>query len=153
MQGFRLSVAMLSGVLVLGWLTVAEASDEGDIRARLNEARVRLAELGAEDEADAAARELGYAEIDADEVADRLTNHMTERAEVAVIRLENRVKVIEALIEQAIVDALAEERESASIEMTREADAAQVSYEATEARRSALREQMSGILNQLEVNE
>jgi hypothetical protein len=154
-MSFLRSITTVLGALFLLGAVVAPAmaSDAEDIRARLNEARVHLAELQADENADSAAREMGYADIDADEVADRLTNHMTERAEVAIIRLENRVKLIEALIQQAIVDALAADRETASIAMTREADQAQVAYEATEARRSALREQVGGILNQLEVEQ
>ena len=41
----------------------------------------------------------------------------------------------------------------ASIDMTQQADEAQVDYEATEARQSALRNEVAEVLNQLEVSE
>jgi len=148
-------MTLLGAALLLGAMgRTALADDEGELRDRLNTAREHLAELGADPSADvAAAREIERARIDIDEAADRLANHREELAEVSVIRVENRVKLIEALIEQATIEALAEERESATISMTREADQAQVQYESTEARRDALRSEVSEILQQLEVSD
>ncbi len=153
MARFRRIGTLIGAVLLLSVLGgTAFADDEDDLRDRLNEAREHLAELGADPSADiVAAREIERARIDIDQAADRLANHREELAEVAVIRVENRVKLIEAVIDQATMDELAEERESANIAMTREADQAQVQYEATEARRDALREEVSEILQQLEV--
>ena len=148
-------IAALCGTLFLlsGLSATADASDVEELRARLNAAREELAHSSTDPLADAAALEIERARIDIDEASERITNRLEEIAEISVIRLENRVKLINALIVQATVDGLAEERESASIEMTREADRAQVDYEATEARRSALRDETAEILRQLEMGD
>ena len=148
-------IATLCGTLLLlsALAGSATASDVEELRTRLNAAREELANAATDSMADAAALEIERARIDIDEAADRIANRLEEIAEISVIRLENRVKLINALIVQATVDSLAEERESASIEMTREADQAQVDYEGTEARRSALRDETAEILRQLEVND
>ena len=113
-----------------------------------------MAELSADQAANNAdvTIELERARGDIDEASDRLSNNREAEAEVSVIRLENRVELIAALIEQATMEALAEEREAALIEMTREADQASVEYTSTEARRSALRDEVSGIIQQLEMS-
>ncbi|MBN1947423.1 MAG: hypothetical protein JW797_17260 [Bradymonadales bacterium] len=136
----------------LGWFVPqAWAANEAELRARITTARELMAQLQTDEMVDVASLELEYARIDIDEANDQLTNRRPELAEVAVIRLENRLVLIQALIEQATVDDLADQRETATIEMTREADQAQVAYEASEARRQALRQQVAEILNQLEV--
>lgn len=150
----RLITVFCGTFLLLAGLTgTAGASDVEELRARLNAAREELAQSSTDPLADAAALEIERARIDIDEAADRIANRLEEIAEISVIRLENRVKLIKALIVQATVDGLAEERESAAIEMTREADQAQVDYEATEARRSTLRDETAEILRQLEVSD
>jgi len=152
-MGWKQPATILSALLVclIGLAGQASASDEADLRERIAQARERLADLRTDELADAASRDLERAAMDIDEANDFLTNRRAELAEVAVIRLENRLTLIAALIEQATVEDLANQRETASIQMTREADQAQVAYEASEARRQALRTQVSEILNQLEV--
>jgi len=120
---------------------------------RVNDVREALAVFETDPAADAARLEMERAEIDIDEARDRLTRRHIEMAEISVIRAENRLQLVEAIIFHATIDSLAEERESASIDMTRQADQAQVEYEATEARQSALRDEVSEILTQLEVEE
>jgi chromosome segregation ATPase len=142
----------LAAVLLLGMTAgTAWATSATELQNRLNAAREHLAQLGTDPMADTAATEIEHARIDIDEASQRLTNHLEELAEVSVIRLENRVKLIEAMIQQATVEALADERESAAVDMTQQADQAQVQYESTEARRTALRSDVSEILEQLEV--
>jgi hypothetical protein len=145
---FAVAVTVLLGAGGAAW-----ASDADELLTRLNAVRESLAVLSVDPMADAARLEIERTDIDIDEARDRITNRQIELAEVSVIRLENRVKFVEALIFQATVDALAEERESATIEMTREADQAQVEYEATQARQAALRDEVQGILDQLQVTE
>lgn len=149
MRGMRPTMGgLLAALLVL--LAASPVFAQG-LRDRLNAAREQLADLSTQDNADVAAREVERARIDIDEASDHLSNHREELAEVSVIRLENRVKLIGAMIEQATVDAQAQERESAAIEMTREADQAQVASESAELRRARLREEVDEILQQLEV--
>lgn len=145
---FAVALTVLLGAGGAAW-----ASDADELLTRLNAVRESLAVLSVDPMADAARLEIERTDIDIDEARDRITNRQIELAEVSVIRLENRVKFVEALIFQATVDALAEERESATIEMTREADQAQVEYEATQARQAALRDEVQGILDQLQVTE
>ena len=130
------------------------ATDAEELRDRLSTQRERMAELSADQAANNAdvTIELERARGDIDEASDRLSNNREAEAEVSVIRLENRVELIAALIEQATMEALAEDREAALIEMTREADQASVEYTSTEARRSALRDEVSGIIQQLEMS-
>ncbi len=135
---------------MLGGIGIASASDVEQLRSRLNASREALAQFSTDPMADSAALEIERARIDIDEATERISNQLEEIAEISVIRLENRVKLIAAMIAQATVDELADERETATIEMTREADQSQVDFEATEARRSALREETSEILRQLE---
>ena len=140
--------ALISALLLV--LTAVPVRAQG-LRDRLNGAREELAEYSAHEMADVAAREIERARIDIDEAADFLANRREELAQVSVIRLENRVKLVAALLERATVEALAEERESAAIEMTREADQAQVASESAELRRTRLREEVEEIFQQLEL--
>jgi hypothetical protein len=141
---------LLAALLVL--LAASPALSQG-LRDRLNTAREQLAELAADEYSHVGIREIERARIDIDEAADYLANRREELAQVSVIRLENRVKLIRALLEQAEVEALASERETAAIEMTREADQAQVASESAELRRARLREEVNEILQQLEVGQ
>ena len=131
----------------------AFADDVDQLTNRVNEVRETLAVFETDPNVDAARLEIERADIDIDEARDRITRRHLEIAEISVIRAERRLQLIEATIFRATVDVLADERESATIDMTQQADEAQVDYEATEARQSALRNEVAEILNQLEVSE
>jgi hypothetical protein len=146
-------VTGLCMMLSITWSSTVWA-DEEELRDRLNAARTALAEMQADpvgSESTEVQREIEYARIDIDEAADRLANHLEELAEVSVIRVENRVTLVRGMIEQLTVEGLAEERETAAIDMTREADQAQVEFESSEARKNALRDEVTPILNNLQV--
>ena len=148
-----LATLAITLLVLVGLAGTASAASIEQLRTRLNSAREQLAEFSVHEYSDAAALEIERARIDIDEAGERITNRAEEIAEISVIRLENRLKLIEGLLAQATIDSLAEERETSLIEMTREADQAQIDYEATEARRSALRDESEEILRQLEIEE
>lgn len=148
-----IGIALASVCLLLAAVAPATAASVAELRSRLNEAREKLAELAADELSNVAAVEIERTRIDIDEAERHLTNNLEELAEVSVIRVENRVKLIEALIEQERLERQADELETSTIQLTRQADQAQVEYESTDARRTALRDEVSDILNQLEIEQ
>lgn len=148
-----IGIALTSIGLLVVMAATAWAASVSELRSRLNTAREQLAELAAHEFHEVAAVEIERTRIDIDEAERHLTNNLEERAEVSVIRVENRVKLVQALINQEGLERQADDLETSTIQLTRQADQAQVEYESTEARRAALRDEVSEILNQLEIEQ
>lgn len=148
------SMPLLLGVVLLTASAVAPRSahadvSSADIRERVEDINVHLAELQTHEYADDAAQELAQARLEVTDVQGLLSQGEVAQAEVVLRRLEARAFLIEGLLERATVEALAYQRESELIGLQEEADNLQLDLEAAQQQRNALQNEVQSIIDQM----
>lgn len=147
----RVSVLLLA--LGIGAPALARDFNSDTIRDRIEDLNVQLADLETEEYSDEAAGEFAQARMEITEIQTLLGNGEVARAQVELQRLESRVALINSIIDRAIVEQLAVERETELFEMQAEADALQIELESTRQQSESLRAEVQEVIDAVEGNE
>lgn len=137
------------GVLGLLLLLPATAMAD-DLRSRLEAANTRIVEHERSEFADEAASEFAAVRLEITDAQGLLAAGEVRQANSVILRIEARKRLIGSVIQRATFEALADQRESAAIEMLHEADNTQIEMESAIQRRQQLQDEVQSILETLQ---
>ncbi len=146
-------ISLLVVVLVMGGFSTSLLAREfsaTELRARMEDMNVELAELETHDFSDESAAEFAQCRLEVGEIQGLLSRNEIGLAAIVLQRLEARMSLIESTLERATYEALAQERESELFEIQEQADALQVELLSAEQRRTALQDEVSAIVDSME---
>lgn len=149
----RYIISFLVVVFMVGGVSTSLMAREfsaSDLRERMEDMNVELAELETHDFADESAAEFAQCRLEVGEIQGLLSRNEIGLAAIVVRRLEARMSLIESTLERATYEALAQERETELFEIQEQADALQVELLSAEQRRAALQEEVAAIVESME---
>lgn len=121
-----------------------------EIRRRVEDINIEIADLSTNDFADEAARELAAARMEITEIQSALGRDEYTKAEVVLTTLEGRVALIRSALERAAVESLAQQRESELITITEEANELRIELETARQLRQRLQDEVSIIVENMQ---
>lgn len=151
LRNTRILLSSLALVAVFGMPESAEARDVSatDIRRRVEDINVEIADLEVHEHADSATREFAQARLEITDVQSQVAREEIAQAEVVLRRLEARVNLIRSSLERATVEELAQQRESELLSLQQEADELMLELETAQRRRQRLQDDVSTIVENM----
>lgn len=148
-RGFT-RIGSLKALAFLLLLLVPSTAMADDLRSRLEAANSRLSEHERSAYADEASTEFSQVRMEVTDAQQLLAAGETRKANSLILRIEARERLIASIVERATFEELADQRESAAIEMLNEADNAQLELESATQQRQQLQDEVHNILETLE---
>jgi hypothetical protein len=138
------AAALCAAALCL-WAPIAQADDLAQMREKVEAYSLQLAELRTADTQQATTQDLARCELWLREAQGQLAKEDEEVAARYLRRVEAGLEMLTLLIERAKADAQAFERETAAVNMEKEANQAKITLQETESREAALQKQVEDL--------
>lgn len=146
-DGWSRAVGAALVCVVALWLptSVAQADDLAKMRKEVETYSLKLAELRTSDSQQAVVQDLARCELWLREAQAQLAKEDEDQAERQLRRVKVSLEMLERLIAQSKADNQALERETAAVNMEKEANQAKLALQETEAREQALQKQIEDL--------
>lgn len=154
-MGTLLPVRALLVVAALAVSSTADARDlaPSEIRTRVEDINAMLGEFESSPHADEVRTEIRQATLEIGEIQAKLSQDDVAGAQVTLNLLEARLGLIESAVQRALVEDLANERESELIAIQQEADQLQIDLTTAQQRREQLQGEVQQIIDAVETEQ